>query len=468
VAAERISRLEPVPANDARIPPHDVKAEMAVLAAINVDPNLLDDTIDILKPERFYSEANRRIFEAYLALHEANRPIDVVNVLGWLNEHGRLAQVGQPYFLEMLNASPAIVNVRSHAEIVHDCWRRREMLTATMRYQAEAYFGGRDTQEVLSEAAQAFSDIAVTDSAVAMQTIGKCATDAYARIVAAGQAGREILGLATGYERFDRLTSGLHGGDITIAAGRPGMGKTSWMLGAAVNAVSDDKLAEAVVFSLEMPREQLGLKATCSEARVDVVRMRRGALSPTEWSRVTNAAAHLNNLPLWIDDKPSITLSEVRAKTRKLANEARARGRTLKLVCVDYLQLMGSHSGRSREEEVSAISRGLKALAKEASIPVIALSQLNRALEARADKRPQLSDLRESGAIEQDADNVVFIHREDYYKPDAPERGIAELIIAKQRNGPTGIVKLRWDGQHTRFDNLADGEYETNEGDRHP
>ncbi len=461
MVAERAPRLEAVP--EVRVPPHDLGAETAVLSAVICDPNLLDETVDILYPDRFYSEANRRIYEACRALQDAGKPIDVVTVLGWLREHGRLDQVGMSYFTGMLNDSPAIANVRPHAEIVHDCWRRRQMLLATMRYQAEAYIGGRDTQDVLSEAAQAFADIAIADTSSVMQRIGTAATEAYAKIVAAGRSGREIAGLATGYTRYDRITSGLHSGELTIGAGRPGMGKTAWMMGVAVNVVNIDKGAEAAVFSLEMPREQLGLRVTCTEARVDIVRLRNGNISPTEWSRVTDAARFLNELPLWIDDKPSITLAEVRAKVRKLANEARARKRELKLVCVDYLQLMGSHYGRSREEEVSALSRGLKALAKESSVPVLALSQLNRALESRASKRPQLSDLRESGAIEQDADNVVFIHREDYYNPDTPDRNIAELILAKQRNGPTGMVKLRWDGQYTRFDNIADGEYEERE-----
>jgi replicative DNA helicase len=304
----------------------------------------------------------------------------------------------------------------------------------------------------------------------------------------AAKRGNRITGVSTGFSRYDDMTAGLHDGDLTIIAARPGMGKTSFVLNMAANVASpksreaaedpNERWEEAgtgcAVFSLEMPREQLANRMLCSEARVDVSKMRTGHLNQQDWSSLTQAASFLSNLPIWIDDSPSLTILDLRAKVRRLQSDfdivdgEGRRTRRLGVVVVDYLQLMKGRDGApSREQEISEISRGLKALAKELKVAVIALSQLNRAVETRSEKskRPQISDLRESGAIEQDADNICFIYRDDYYNREASEEpNVAELIIAKQRNGPTGTAKVRFDHQYTRFDNLADGEYMDDEG----
>jgi replicative DNA helicase len=298
--------------------------------------------------------------------------------------------------------------------------------------------------------------------------------------------GDRITGSPTGFDRYDRMTAGLHDGDLTIVAARPGMGKTSFVLNVAVNVASPRQRESATdpnqrweepgrgvaVFSLEMPREQIANRMVCSEGRVDVSKVRTGFLAPSDWSKLTQAASFLGSLPIWIDDSPGLSILELRAKVRRLQAEfdqpeaPGRRAQRIGLVIIDYLQLMKGRDGaQSREQEISEISRGLKGLAKELKVPVIALSQLNRAVETRSEKskRPQLSDLRESGAIEQDADNICFIYRDDYYNQDSAERAIAELIIAKQRNGPTGTAKVRFDREFTRFDNLAEGEYPDDE-----
>jgi replicative DNA helicase len=310
---------------------------------------------------------------------------------------------------------------------------------------------------------------------------------AFQQITAAAERGDRITGISTGYEKLDAKTAGLHNGDLTIVAARPGMGKTSFVLNLGVNVASPRTVNMpgpseegsgversepgfgVIVFSLEMPREQLATRMVCSEGRVDLGRLRQGFLQPDDWRRLTEAASYLSSLPVWIDDSPAIGILEVRAKVRRIqaeynreASESSAE-RRVGLVVIDYLQLMKGRDGvNSREQEISEISRGLKQLAKELKVPVIALSQLNRAVETRTtkDKRPQLSDLRESGAIEQDADTIIFIYRDEYYNAETTNsKGIAELIIAKQRNGPTGKVMTRFTASCTRFDNLAAGDY---------
>lgn len=435
--------------------PHNIEAERAVISAVIFDPNLLDDTVDILRPERFYSEAHRWIFTAFTELRAENRPIDVETVPGWLKERNRLATVTMPYFIEVLNASPAPAHIRAHAELVHDAWRRREMIHATRLYQSEALVGHRDTQDLLSAAAQRFAEIATTNASNPVERLGEIVTASYQKIAAAASAGKTMLGMPCGFTRYDRLMSGLHDGDLTILAARPSIGKSSLAFNMAVNVAEVNRGAEVIFFSLEMPKEQLGMKAACTEARVDMAKLRTAMLTPTDWARLNEAAEFIDKLPVWVDDSAALTIAELRAKCRKVANEAEQRGNRLRLVIVDYLQLMKAVGARSREEEVASISRGLKIVAKDLGLPVIALSQLNRAVENRANKRPQMSDLRESGAIEQDADNIVFLHRQDFYKPGV-DRNIAELIVDKQRNGARGVVKLRFDPQYTRFDNLAD------------
>jgi len=479
----RVQVVENPPPIEGRVPPHDLDAEAAVLSAVMLDPSALDKIVD-LKPDQFYSEAHRRIFEAALELRQSGTPVDVVQIASWLKDRQRLAQVGgMPYLGQILDSAPVIANVAAYGRIIVEKYRIRQLILACQKVTAQGYVDYGDPQAFIDGAEQAIYNIARTSAKNSTERILDVMKKAFQKLNDAVARGDRITGVSTGFDRFDRQTAGLHPGDLTIVAARPGMGKTSWVLNVATNVAKpkhnevagdpsqrwDEPGAGCVVFSLEMPREQLANRMVCSEARVDVSKMRTGFLGPQDWSKLTQAASLLGALPIWLDDSPGLTLLEVRAKVRRLQAEYDQfddQGRkTRKIGCViiDYLQLMKGRDGaQSREQEISEISRGLKGLAKELEVPVIALSQLNRAVETRSDKskRPMISDLRESGAIEQDADNIVFIYRDDYYNQDTAEQNIAELIIAKQRNGPTGTVKVRFDKQWTRFDNLADGEYE--------
>ena len=473
---------------EGRVPPNDLDAEAAVLSAAMLDPSALDKVTD-LKAEHFYSEAHRRIFEACLELRQAGQPVDVLQVGSWLKDRQRLAQVGgTQYLAQILDAAPVVANVGAYGRIIHEKFRIRQLILACQRVTATGYGDYGEPQAFIDGAEQAIYNIARTSSKQTTERLLEVMKKAFQRLNDAVARGDRITGVPTGFDRYDRMTAGLHEGDLTIVAARPGMGKTSFVLNMAANVaspkgreVSNDptqRWEEAgvgvVVFSLEMPREQLANRMVCSEARVDVSKMRTGYLSPQDWSKLTQAASFLGGLPIWIDDSPGLTLIELRAKVRRIQSEYETRdegGRKLRkvgAVIVDYLQLMKGRDGAaSREQEISEISRGLKGLAKELEVPVIALSQLNRAVETRSEKskRPLISDLRESGAIEQDADNIVFIYRDDYYnKEDSAEPNIAELIVAKQRNVPTGTAKVRFDKQWTRFDNLAEGEFEDDPG----
>jgi replicative DNA helicase len=480
-------RLEPASVAG-RVPPHDLDAEAAVISAILLDRDALDRVLEILKPEHFYSDANGRIFEAAQELALVGTPIDIVSVASWLRDRERLAQVGgATYLAQLSDATPAVAHVGAHAAVVHEKWRLRQLIAQCQRIAAEGYGDVGVVQQFIDSAEQAVYELARTATSNSAQPIGQVLRAAFQQINAAAERGDRITGIPTGYEKLDGKTAGLHNGDLTIVAARPGMGKTAFVLNLAVNVASprtvsmpgpgeaghgierQDPGFGVTVFSLEMPREQLATRMVCSEGRVDLGKLRQGYLQPDDWRRLTEGASYLSSLPIWIDDSPAINILELRAKVRRIQAEynreasASSAERRLGLVVVDYLQLMRGRDGvNSREQEISEISRGLKQLAKELSVPVIALSQLNRAVETRTtkDKRPQLSDLRESGAIEQDADTIIFIYRDEYYNPETTNsKGIAELIISKQRNGPTGKILTRFTASCTRFDNLAAGEY---------
>jgi replicative DNA helicase len=480
-------RIEPA-VSAGRVPPHDLDAEAAVLAAVLLDRDALDRVLEILKAENFYSDANGRIYEAAQELAAVGTPIDIVSVASWLRDRERLAQVGGPsYLAQLADATPAVAHVAAHARVVKEKWRVRQLIATCQKVAAEGYGDVGVVQEFIDSAEQAVYELARTPESTTTQRLTDVLKAAFEQINAAAERGDHITGISTGYERFDAKTAGLHDGDLTIVAARPGMGKTSFVLNLAVNVASprtvnspgpgeeghgEDRQEPGygvAVFSLEMPREQLATRMVCSEGRVDLGKLRGGRLQRDDWTRLTEAASYLSTLPIWIDDTPALGILELRAKVRRIQAEynrpatANNAARRMGLVVVDYLQLMKGRDGvNSREQEISEISRGLKQLAKELKVPVIALSQLNRAVETRTtkDKRPQLSDLRESGAIEQDADMICFIYRDEYYNPETTNaKGIAELIIAKQRNGPTGKVLVRFASSCTRFDNLALGEY---------
>jgi replicative DNA helicase len=484
----RMQAVESSPPVDGRVPPHDLDAEAAVLSAVMVDPLALDKVGDFLKPEHFYSEAHRRIFEACLELRHASKPVDLVQVATWLRSRDRLVQVGGvAYLTEILDASPAVVNVAAHGRTIHEKYRVRQLILTCQRVAATGYLDYGEAQAFIDGAEQQVYEIARTPESSSVERLLDVMKKSFKELQDAAERGARITGLPTGFDSYDKLTAGLHDGELTIVAARPGMGKTSFVLNVAVNVANpraresstgaeerwEELRTGVIVFSLEMPREQIANRMVCSEGRVDVSKVRTGFLSPRDWSNLTQAATFLGRLPIWIDDSPGLSILELRAKVRRLqaefdratgagAEAGARRGQRLGLVVVDYLQLMRGRDGaQSREQEISEISRRLKALAKELKVAVIALSQLNRAVETRSEKskRPQLSDLRESGAIEQDADNICFIYRDEYYNRDTTtEPNVAELIVAKQRNGPTGMTKVRFDREFTRFDNLAEGE----------
>ena len=471
-----------------RVPPHDLDAEAAVLSAVLLDRDALDRVLEVLKPEHFYSEANARIFQAAQALAVAMTPIDIVSVASWLRDREWLQKMGgTAYLAQLADATPAVGHVGAHAKVVHEKWRLRQLIATCQRVSAEGYGDVGEVQQFIDGAEQSIYDLARTAHSSSEQPLSQVLKAAFEQITAAAERGDRITGVPTGYDRLDGKTAGLHEGDLVIVAARPGMGKTSFVLNIATNVGSPRTITApgpgesghgveryepgfgVCVFSLEMPREQLATRMVCSEGRVDLGKLRQGHLHADDWRKLTESASYLSTLPVWIDDTPGLGVLELRAKVRRIQAEYNREAtdtqpaRRVGLVVIDYLQLMKGRDGvNSREQEISEISRGLKGLAKELKVPVIALSQLNRAVETRTtkDKRPQLSDLRESGAIEQDADMIIFIYRDDYYNPETSDlKGIAELIIAKQRNGPTGKIKVRFSASYTRFDNLEPGDY---------
>lgn len=492
--AKAPERVDPPPMAG-RPPPHDLDAEAAVLSACLLSRDALDRTLEILKPEHFYNEANGRILQACQQISLANEPVDMVHVGSWLRDREWLQKMGgTAYLAQLADATPAVGHVTAHARTVFEKWRLRQLIATCHRIVAEGYGDVGEISDFIKEAAESIDDIAQGgEQKGQLSALGPLLKVAFEQITTAAERGDRITGIATGYDRLDGKTAGLHDGDLIIVAARPGMGKTSFVLNVATNvasprevrlppspdgqpgAVQNEPGYGVCVFSLEMPREQLAVRMVCSEARVDLGRVRQGHLHAEDWRKLTEASVYLNTLPIWIDDTPAIGLLELRAKVRRQQAAFNREptdtqsGRRVGLVMVDYLQLMKGRDGvQSREQEISEISRGLKALAKELKVPVIALSQLNRAVETRStkDKRPQLSDLRESGAIEQDADTIIFIYRDDYYNPETSDlKGIAELIVAKQRNGPTGKVKVRFSASCTRFDNLEPGDYPETDGD---
>jgi replicative DNA helicase len=461
----KVREITPPPNVEGRPPPQSLDAEAAVLSAILVDGTgrVLDQVADFLKPDHFYAEAHRRIFEACIALYADGKATDIVTVIEWLKARERLGQVGGAgYVTEILNSTPALANVTEHARIVHGKAKARAVILACQHTAALGYVDYGTAQDFAAEAAEKLHAIAHEDLPNTTEHVKVVLDGVAKKLIAMGSSGSRFSGKPTGFDRYDRLTSGLHDGDLTIVAARPGMGKTSWALQVAMAVAEGDPGLQGegvIVFSLEMPRDQVGTRMLCARGKIDVGRARSGNLSPLDFQRMVAAGSEVGRMPLWIDDQAALSVLELRARARRIQSEI-ARGKTaakrLGLIVVDYLQLM-SGNGDNREQEIAGIARELKKIAKEMRIPVVALSQLNRSVETRGDKRPLLSDLRESGAIEQDADNVVFIFRDDYYtKEKSAEPNVAELIIAKQRNGPTGTVKTRWDREWTRFGNLAD------------
>jgi len=445
-----------VPRRFDRAPPYSAEAEVSVLGGMLIDPQAVVRVIEIIDSTMFYREANRRLFESMVRLFQTGQVIDVITLTEDLKRTEQLDRAGGvTYLSELLDAVPTAANIEYHARIVREKALLRRLIEASSDIIRDVYEQGeREVDELLDQAEQKIFQVAQSHDRQGFVWIKEILWPAFENIEKLQESGSGITGVPTGFPDLDRMTSGLQAGDLVIVAARPSMGKTSWVLNVAQNAAIDHNVRVGF-FSLEMSKEQLVQRLLCAEGRIDLQKLRKGQLSPAEYQRLATAAAHLNTAPIWIDDQAGISLLEMRAKARRLKSET-----DLGLVVIDYMQLMtGSSKRENRQQEVSEISRGLKALAKELEVPVIALSQLSRAPEQRTGHRPQLSDLRESGSIEQDADVVMFLYREEYYLMQQGEieralevEGQADLIIGKQRNGPTGRVSMFFHKAYTRFD----------------
>ncbi len=434
-----------------KVPPQQLEAEQSLLGGILLDNDGLPSAMEILTGDEFYREAHRVIFRAIQDLFERNEPVDLVTVVSLLSEKNQLDAVGGPtYLASLVESVPSASNVPAYAKIVNEKALLRRLIQAANEISGWCYGGGKNIEEILDHAESsifAITENRIRSSYSSIKDIVKKSIEAIERF----QEHREMVtGVPSQFTDLDKLTAGFQPSDLIILAARPSMGKTAFALNIARNAALGSGVPVGF-FSLEMSREQLAMRLLCSEGRVDSHKIRTGFLSQQECAKLLSAAGVFMEAPIYIDDTPSISTLELRAKARRMKAD-----RGLGLVVVDYLQLMrGKESSERREQEISDISRSLKGLAKELNVPVIALSQLNRKVEERNNKRPLMSDLRESGAIEQDADVIAFIYRDEVYNPNSPDKGIAEIIIGKQRNGPTGEVKLHYIDAYTRFENLA-------------
>jgi replicative DNA helicase len=442
---------------DLKIPPHSIEAEQAVLGGLMLDNNAWDQVADRVSERDFYRHDHRQIFRAIGNLADRSQPFDVVTMSEWLESNGLIEEAGGMVYLATLaKDTPSAANIAAYADIVREKSVLRQLIHVGTEI-AEKGFNpqGEGSKALLDEAEKRVFEIAEKGARNRqgfndMRSLLKLAVE---RIEILHEQDDPITGVATGFDDLDEKTSGLQEGDLVIVAGRPSMGKTTFSMNIAeYAAVKSGK--PVAVFSMEMPGEQLTNRMLSSMGRIDQHRLRTGRLEDDDWPRLTSAVGMLSEVPMFIDDTPALTPTELRARARRLYREHGELG----VIVIDYLQLMqggGGSSSENRAAEISEISRSLKALAKELSVPIIALSQLNRSLEQRPNKRPVMSDLRESGAIEQDADVIIFIYRDEVYNEDSPDKGTAEIIIAKQRNGPIGSVRLAFLGKYTRFENFT-------------
>lgn len=444
--------------NHGRIPPHDTEAERSVLGAILLNNDSIHRVVELgLIPQDFYHSSHEKVFEALLSLSSRNQPLDLISLSSALKDRGVYEEIGgQSLLTGLVEDTFAISNVSHYTKIVKNKALLRRLIQASGEIATMAFDGVEDTEAFLDECETkifSISDVKTAKSFTSMKEI--LINNMHTIEESASRPGGAVVGLPTGFIDFDRMTAGLHSGQLIVVGGRPSMGKSSIALCAAQYAAIQHN-AVVAVFSLEMSKEELGMRLLSGLARIDSKRIKVGRLADRDWPVLTQAADKLSKAKIFIDDSGDLTVMDMRARCRRLQSSEKR----LDLVVVDYLQLMkgtkGSQRGESsREREISEISRNLKSLAKELKVPIIALSQLSRSLESRQDKRPMLSDLRESGAIEQDADIVTFVYRDEWYNKDSEEKGIAEFIIAKHRAGETGTVKLAWLGEYTLFTNLA-------------
>ena len=433
-----------------KVPPQSLEAEESVLGGILIDNTALDRVVEILQPDDFYRGAHRKIYRAMLELSERNEPADLITLSEVLRTRGELADVGGSSFLaELAERVPTAANVMHYARIVRERAVLRGLITAATDIASRGYEATEDVKELLDRAEQSIMAIADREVKAAFVRMDDLVVKTFHMVEQLHQQKEAVTGVTTGFHDLDRLTAGLQPSDLIIVAARPSMGKTALCLNMAVNAALHGHVGVAV-FSLEMAKEQLALRMLCAEARIDLGSVRTGRINDGQLGEIAHAAHVLAAAPIYIDDTPALSVLELRAKARRLKRDPDTK---LGLIMVDYLQLMrGSESKDSREQEISEISRSLKALAKELNVPVLALSQLNRKVEDRNPPIPRLADLRESGAIEQDADVIAFIYRDAAYDEDSAKKGLTEIIIAKQRNGPTGSVELTFIREYTRFE----------------
>jgi replicative DNA helicase len=431
-----------------RLPPSAIDAEMCVLGSLMLDREAIGQVIPLLDRDAFYQVDHQIIFDVLLKLYDQNKPVDAVILREELSRRQLLDEVGgTAYLAQILSSVPSAAHVMHYAGIVREKSLLRQLIAASNDVLRDAYAPHEKADLVLDKAEKRIFDIAEKKVSGQLVEIGEIAMQVYDMLEDKGRRGIE-----TGYFEVDDLLNGLQNGEMVVVAARPSMGKTAFAMNVVEYVAAQSKLPCAV-FSLEMSKQQLAQRLMCSRARIDAQKVRKSALNPTEFQQLAAVVVELSKAPIWVDDSPSLTILDLRAKARRLKLQ-----HDVKLIMIDYLQLMDNPGPESRQQQISEISRGIKAVARELDVPVVALSQLNRQSEGRDGHRPRMSDLRESGSIEQDADVVMLLHREDYYRmsePDFMPDNIAEIIVAKQRNGPTGTIKLTFDNKTTTFKNLA-------------
>ena len=433
-----------------KVPPQDIEAEQAVIGSRLTDQDAVSSAIETLKPEDFYREDNKIIYEAILNIYNRAEPIDIITLKAELSSMNKLEAVGGLEYIAVLpDKVPTTANVDRYIKIVEEKSMLRNLIKTANEILSMGYEQTENVEDVMDIAEKKIFDVMQRKSQKGYTAIKDILVESFAKLEELYNQKQHVTGVPTGFIDLDRMTAGLHGSEFILIAARPAMGKSAFALNIGAYAATRANVPVAV-FSLEMSKEQVGNRILCSEALVDSNNVRTGELNDEELSKLAETSGELSQAQIYVDDTPGISVMEIRAKCRKLKLE-----KNIGLVIIDYLQLVqGSGKTNSREQEIAEISRSLKILAKELDVPVIALSQLSRAVEARPDHRPMLSDLRESGSIEQDADIVMFLYRDDYYNEDSEKKNIAEVIIAKQRAGSTGTVELAWLGQYTKFANL--------------
>lgn len=434
-----------------KIPPHDIEAEQAVLGSMLTDKDAVISAIEILRPEDFYREDNKAVYSSILNLYSKAEPIDIITVKAELVSEGKFEQVGGLEYLAGLpDKVPTTANVERYISIVEEKSILRSLIKTSNELIDLGYSQQEEVDAIIDQAEKRIFDMIKNRNQKGYIPIKDVLVESFAQLEKLYNQKGMVSGIPTGFTELDYKTSGLNNSDLILIAARPAMGKSALAINIATNAAMKSNVP-VIVFNLEMSKEQIGNRILCSEAMVDSAKIRTGKIEEEDWVKLASAIGPLSEAPIYIDDTPGISIMEIRAKCRKLKLE-----KNIGLIVIDYLQLIQGTGkrGASREQEISEISRSLKILAKELDVPVIALSQLSRAAEQRSDHRPMLSDLRESGAIEQDADIVMFIYRDDYYNPETDKKNIAELILAKHRGGSTGTVELLWLGNYTKFVNI--------------